>query len=65
VRFSDISTLITAMTLRTAVATVHGSNLMHTPYPMPAGLLTWPDIVALPARASLTPSSPGRHRAGA
>jgi muramoyltetrapeptide carboxypeptidase LdcA involved in peptidoglycan recycling len=65
VGFSDISTLITPLTLRTAVATVHGNNLMDTPYGVPSDLATWLDIVALPAGASFTQSSPGMHRAGA
>ncbi|MHB1475511.1 MAG: LD-carboxypeptidase [Dermatophilaceae bacterium] len=32
VGFSDISTLITSLTLRTGIATIHGNNLMDTPY---------------------------------
>jgi muramoyltetrapeptide carboxypeptidase LdcA involved in peptidoglycan recycling len=64
VGFSDISTLITPLTLRTGIATLHGNNLMDTPYRMPEGLLTWLDIAALPAGTSFVQSAPGRHRAG-
>ena len=65
VGFSDISTLITPMTLLTGVATLHGNNLMDTPYDVPAPLLSWLDIATLPAGSSFTQSSPGVHRAHA
>jgi muramoyltetrapeptide carboxypeptidase len=65
VGFSDISTLILPMTLRSGIATVHGNNLLDTPYRMPEGLVTWLDIAALPSGASFTQSSPGRYRTGA
>jgi muramoyltetrapeptide carboxypeptidase len=65
VGFSDISTLISCMTLRTGIATLHGNNLMDTPFRMPGELLTWLDIAALPLGASFTQSPPGKHRAGA
>jgi muramoyltetrapeptide carboxypeptidase LdcA involved in peptidoglycan recycling len=64
VGYSDMSTLITPVTLRTGVATVHGNNLMDTPYRVPAGLLSWLDIAVLPAGSSFTQSSPGRYRTG-
>jgi muramoyltetrapeptide carboxypeptidase LdcA involved in peptidoglycan recycling len=63
VGFSDISTIITPLTLLTAVATVHGNNLMDTPYRVPAGLLSWLDIVALTPGESFTQIPPGRYRA--
>jgi len=47
VGFSDISTLITPLTLRTGITTLHGNNLMDTPYAVPAPLLSWLDIVTL------------------
>lgn len=53
-----------AMTVVTGVATLHGSNLMDTPYGAPDGLLSWLDVAGLPAGASFTQSSPGRYRAG-
>jgi muramoyltetrapeptide carboxypeptidase LdcA involved in peptidoglycan recycling len=64
VGFSDTSTLMVPMTLATGIATLHGNNLMDTPYRVPGDLLRWLDIVALPPGASFTQSSPGRYRAG-
>ncbi|MER7174985.1 S66 family peptidase [Streptomyces mesophilus] len=64
VGFSDMATLITPMTLLTGTATVHGNNLMDTPYRMPEGLCSWLDIVAAPPGHRFTQRPPGRHRAG-
>lgn len=64
VGFSDISTLITPLTLVTGWATVHGQNLLDTPYAIPSGLLGWLDIVRMPAGSTFTQSSPGTHRTG-
>ena len=63
VGFSDISTLITPLTLRTGIATVHGNNLMDTPYRAPEGLLGWLDIAARGAGSTVTQTTPGRFRA--
>lgn len=63
VGFSDISTLITPMTLLTGVATVHGNNLMDTPYRVPDGLLGWLDITTQNAGSTFTQTSPGVFRA--
>lgn len=65
VGFSDIATLITPLTLLTGTATIHGNNLMDTPYRTPEGLVSWLDIAALPPGATFTQTSPGRHRAAA
>lgn len=62
VGFSDISTIITPLTLLSGVATVHGNNLMDTPYRPPAGLLSWLDIVAMQPRTTFTQTPPGRYR---
>lgn len=56
VGFSDISTLILPMTLRTGIATLHTNNLMNTPYKLGPQVLTWPDIVAFDPGASFTQS---------
>jgi muramoyltetrapeptide carboxypeptidase LdcA involved in peptidoglycan recycling len=64
VGYSDLSTLITPLTLRTGIATIHGNNLMDTSYRTPEGLLSWLDIVTLPQGASFTQTPPGRHRSG-
>jgi muramoyltetrapeptide carboxypeptidase LdcA involved in peptidoglycan recycling len=63
--FSDISTLLLPMTLRTGIATLHTNNLMNTPYRVRGPLLTWLDVAALPAGSSFTQSSPGAQRATA
>lgn len=62
VGFSDISTLLTPLTLLTGTATLHGNNLMDTPCQVPEGLLSWLDIAALPERSRFTQTPPGRHR---
>ncbi|MFJ4340073.1 S66 peptidase family protein [Streptomyces sp. NPDC088915] len=64
VGFSDLSTLITPLTLLTGVATVHGNNLMDTPYRVPEGLLSWLDVVAAPRGHRFTQVPPNRFRAG-
>ncbi|WP_106186242.1 S66 family peptidase [Umezawaea tangerina] len=62
VGYSDISTVITPLTLVTGVATVHGNNLMDTPYRTPEGLSSWLDVVAAPAGSTLVQTPPGLHR---
>lgn len=59
--FSDISTLLMPVTLRAGIATLHTNNLMNAPYRLRGEVLTWLDVVALPAGASFTQSSPGWH----
>lgn len=63
VGFSDNSTIMTPLTLRTGVATLHGNNFMDTPYRTVGDLLSWLDIVTVPPEGSFTQSSPGRYRA--
>ncbi|MET7281076.1 S66 peptidase family protein [Kribbella sp. NPDC005582] len=62
VGFSDMSTIITPLTLMTGTATIHGNNLMDTPYRAPEGLATWLDIVAAPAGHEFTQTPPNRYR---
>lgn len=62
VGFSDMSTLMTPLTLLTGTATLHGINLMDTPYRVPEGLLSWFDIAAAPPGWSFRQKPPGRHR---
>lgn len=64
VGFSDTSTLMTPLTLLTGVATLHGNNLMDSPYRVPAPLLSWLDVASAPRGSTLTQASPGVHRAG-
>lgn len=61
VGFSDLTTLMVPLTLRLGWATLHGSNLMDTPYAPPEGLLHWTDVAA--ATGPFTQASPGRYRA--
>ncbi|MET9378446.1 S66 peptidase family protein [Streptomyces sp. NPDC002992] len=63
VGYSDMSVLMTPMTLLTGIATVHGNNLMDTPYRAPEGLLSWLDIVSAPQGRPFTQIPPDRHRA--
>jgi muramoyltetrapeptide carboxypeptidase LdcA involved in peptidoglycan recycling len=63
VGYSDISTILTPMTLLTRVATIHGNNLMDTPLRAPAGTMTWLDIVELAPGSTFTQASAGRYRA--
>ncbi|MEO3748034.1 S66 peptidase family protein [Plantactinospora sp. B5E13] len=64
VGFSDMSTILTPLTLLTGTATLHGNNLMDTPYRTPEGLLSWLDIVTMPVGSEFVQTPPGRHRAG-
>lgn len=63
VGFSDMSTIMTPLTLLTGTATLHGNSLMDTPYRVPEGLLSWLDITAAPQGHSFTQTSPNRYRA--
>jgi muramoyltetrapeptide carboxypeptidase len=63
VGYSDMSTIITPLTLLTGTATIHGNNLMDTPYRVPDGLLGWLDIVTMAPGATFTQTPPGRYRA--
>lgn len=62
VGFSDISTLITPLTLVTGVATLHGNNLMDTPFHVSDGLVGWLDVVAMERGATFTQRAVGRYR---
>ncbi|MEU9985191.1 S66 peptidase family protein [Streptomyces sp. NPDC048045] len=64
VGYSDMSTLMTPLTLLTGVATVHGNNLMDTPYRTPGGLTSWLDVVAAPQGEPFAQTPPGRYRSG-
>ncbi|SKC59666.1 S66 family peptidase [Krasilnikoviella flava] len=63
VGFSDVSTLQLPLTLRTGVATLHGQNLMDSPYDVPDGLLGWWDVASAPQQGEeLVQRSPRRYR---
>ena len=60
--YSDIATLIAPLTLRADLATIHGSNLMDTPYRPGAGLRSWLEVAESPVGATFTQVPPGRYR---
>lgn len=62
VGYSDISTLLTPVTLQTGMPTLHGSNLLDTPYRVPKPLMSWIDIASLPAGTGFKQASPGVYR---
>ncbi len=64
VGYSDVSTVQLPLTLRTGVATLHGQNLMDTPYDVPDGLLGWSEVAAAAQQGEvLVQRSPRRFRA--
>ncbi|WP_237762593.1 hypothetical protein [Arthrobacter sp. ERGS1:01] len=44
------------------MATLHGSNLLDTPYDVPEPLMSWIDIASLRAGSFFRQSSPGKYR---
>jgi muramoyltetrapeptide carboxypeptidase LdcA involved in peptidoglycan recycling len=62
VGFSDLSTVMLPITLRLGWATLHGSNLMDTPYSPPEGILHWTELAS--GAGPFTQRSPGRYRNG-
>lgn len=62
VGFSDTTTTMLPLTLRSGWATLHGTNLMDTPYAPPAGLLHWLDV-ATSEGGELTQSAATHRRA--
>jgi len=63
VGYSDISTLLLPLTTLTGVATLHGQNLMDTPYRVPAPLASWLDVATSPVGAQVTQGASTAHRA--
>lgn len=53
VGYSDLTTLMLPITLLTGVSTLHGSNLMDTPYAAPQPLAHWLDAATLPPEGEL------------
>ncbi len=48
VGYSDSSTWMTPLLLRTGLASIHGDNLADTPYIAPDGLVHWLDVASAP-----------------
>lgn len=65
VGYSDIATLLLPLTLTTGVATLHGQNLMETPYRVPAPMLAWLDVVTAAPGATLVQGAAPRYESGA
>jgi muramoyltetrapeptide carboxypeptidase LdcA involved in peptidoglycan recycling len=64
VGYSDTSTLMLPLTLRTGIATVHSANLMDTPYRVPGPLMNWLDVVAAPVGSTLAQGSAPLYQGG-
>jgi muramoyltetrapeptide carboxypeptidase LdcA involved in peptidoglycan recycling len=64
VGYSDISVLLTPLTLATGVATLHGQNLMATPFALPGTVLPWLDVVRAAPGEALVQRPSARHRGG-
>ena len=62
VGWSDITTLMLPLTMRSGWAALHSWNLMDTPYDPPDGLLHWTDVAA--STEPFTQHSAGRWREG-
>lgn len=62
VGFSDTSTLLLPLTLRTGWATLHGPNLMDTPYAAVEGLAHWTEVAT--GTGPITQRQSGVYRTG-
>lgn len=62
VGFSDLSTLMVPLTLLAGTATLHGGNLMDTPYSVPPPLLSWLDVASGRAGERFRQASAGVFR---
>jgi muramoyltetrapeptide carboxypeptidase LdcA involved in peptidoglycan recycling len=54
VGYSDLTTIMLPLTLRTGIATLHGDNLMGSTYPVAEPLLHWLAAASAPAGSELT-----------
>lgn len=64
VGYSDLTTVMVPLTLRTGIATLHGSNLMDTPYAVPEPLLPWLTAATAPAGSELRQGAAAAYRSG-
>lgn len=62
VGYSDIATLLVPLTTLTGVATLHGQNLLDTPFRVPEPLVSWLDLVTRPAGSMISQGASSRHR---
>lgn len=63
VGWSDISTLLLPLTTLTGTVTLHGQNLMDTPYRVPAPLASWLSVASAPPGSTVVQGASARHRA--
>ncbi len=64
VGYSDLTTVMVPLTLRTGIATVHGSNLMDTPCAVLEPLLPWLAAATAPAGSTLRQGAATAYRSG-
>lgn len=62
VGWSDMDTLLLPLTTVSGWATLHGGNLMDTPYRVPEPLLHWLDAAGAEAGSTLTQGPSSHHR---
>lgn len=62
VGFSDLSTVLLPLTTRLGWATLHGANLMDTPYEPADGLAHWTEVAA--STGELSQQASGTYRTG-
>lgn len=62
VGFSDLTTLMVPLATRLRWASIHGANLMDTPYDPVDGVRHWTEVATATER--FTQRSPGRYRTG-
>ena len=62
VGWSDLDTLLLPLTTVSGWATLHGGNLMDTPYRVPAPLAHWLEAATLPSGGTLTQGPSTHHR---
>ncbi len=64
VGYSDLTTVMLPITLLTGQATLHGANLMDTPFDVPAELAHWLDVATAPPGATIRQSAAPLHQSG-
>ena len=62
VGYSDTSTLLLPLTTVAGIATVHGQNLLETPYEVPRPLAHWIDVVSAARGACVVQGASTAHR---
>jgi muramoyltetrapeptide carboxypeptidase len=63
VGYSDMSTLLAALTARCGIATLHAPNLLDTPYDLPRPLAPWTEVAGTAAGGTVS-QGPSRHHRG-